>query len=133
MPDERYPPDDPREWLRRAKSNLIQAESGQSHPEIYLEDLCFDAQQCAEKAIKAVMLHYKIEFPYIHDLGHLLNLIIKAGFDVPNSIKQAAILTEYAVAARYPGLSEPVAQEEYREAVRIARHVLTWATKIIPD
>jgi HEPN domain-containing protein len=53
----RLPPDDPREWLNRARSSLTIAREGAAFPEIYLEDLCFDAQQAAEKAIKAVLLH----------------------------------------------------------------------------
>ena len=47
---ERYPPEDPREWLNRAQSNLVLA--GMQGDRIYLEDLCFNAQQAAEKAIK---------------------------------------------------------------------------------
>ncbi len=39
-PPERFPPDDPREWLNRAKSNLIRAKN--QIPGAYLEDLCFD-------------------------------------------------------------------------------------------
>ncbi len=50
-PPERFPPDDPREWLNRAKSNLALAKN--RVPGAYLEDLCFEAQQAAEKAIKA--------------------------------------------------------------------------------
>ena len=38
-----------------------------------LEDLCFEAQQAAEKAIKAVFVHRGESFPYIHDLDELLN------------------------------------------------------------
>src|SRR6266702_1719074 len=53
MPPERFPPDDPREWLNRARSNLARARA--KIPDAYLEDLCFDAQQAAEKAIKAVL------------------------------------------------------------------------------
>ncbi len=49
---ERFPPDDPREWLNRARSNLVRAKN--RIPGAYLEDLCFDAQQAAEKAIKGV-------------------------------------------------------------------------------
>jgi hypothetical protein len=48
MPRERFAPDDPREWLNRARSNLAQASV--RLPEVYLEDLCFQAQQAAEKA-----------------------------------------------------------------------------------
>ena len=54
MPPKRLSPDDPREWLNRARSNLTKAKA--KSPEVYLEDLCFDAQQAAEKAIKAVLL-----------------------------------------------------------------------------
>ena len=40
---ERYPPEDPREWLNRARSNVLLAQAqGEG---IYLEDLCFNAQQ----------------------------------------------------------------------------------------
>jgi hypothetical protein len=42
--DKRFPPDDPREWLNRAQSNLAQAKVGAGIPGVYLEDLCFNAQ-----------------------------------------------------------------------------------------
>ena len=49
-PPERFPPDDPREWLNRAGSNLAMAKN--RTPGAYLEDLCFQGQQAAEKAVK---------------------------------------------------------------------------------
>ncbi|HEX5416749.1 MAG TPA: HEPN domain-containing protein [Chloroflexota bacterium] len=50
----RSPAGTPEEWLRRARSNLLRAQ--QPRPEgVYWEDLCFDAQQAAEKAIKALL------------------------------------------------------------------------------
>jgi HEPN domain-containing protein len=47
----RFPPDDPRERLNRARSNLRRA--AEPLEGVYLEDLCYDAQQAPEKAIKA--------------------------------------------------------------------------------
>lgn len=41
MQPERFPPDDPREWLNRARSNLVQARKELAG--VYLEDLCFQA------------------------------------------------------------------------------------------
>lgn len=67
--------DDPRAWLNRARSNLFHAKS--RSPGVYLEDLCFDAQQAAEKALKAVLVQRGIRFPYVHDLAALLTLITK--------------------------------------------------------
>lgn len=46
----RYPPEDPREWLNRAHSNLELAKNKYGK-EVYFEDLCFNAQQAAEKVI----------------------------------------------------------------------------------
>ena len=45
------------EWINRARSSLKIAKE-LNHEGIYLEDLCFQAQQAAEKALKAVMIFY---------------------------------------------------------------------------
>ncbi len=66
MARKRFPPDDPREWLMRARSNLAHGRA--VILEVCLEDLCFDAQQAAEKAIKAVWIHRGVRFPYVHNL-----------------------------------------------------------------
>lgn len=131
MPNKRFPPDDPREWLSRAKSNLTKARNTPETPEIYLEDLCFDAQQAAEKAIKAVLIHLGVRFPYIHDLAQLLSLVEQADQSVSESIRRAASLSDYAVETRYPGLAEPVTLQEYEEAVAIAEEVVQWAQDVI--
>ena len=124
-PLERYPPDDPREWLNRAKSNLAMAKI--RVPEVYLEDLCFEAQQAAEKAIKAVMIMHGIEFPYVHDLARLLSLLEEAGEVAPETVLQAEELTQYAMSTRYPSLEQPVTEADYDKAIRIAEAVILWA------
>jgi len=83
MRNERFPPDDPREWMNRARSNLARARISSESPEVYLEDLCFDAQQAAEKAIKAVLICLGVWFPYVHDLTQLLTLVEQAGQSIP--------------------------------------------------
>ena len=131
MPPERFSPDDPREWLNRARSNLAKARESPGVEYVYLEDLCFDAQQAAEKAIKAVLIHLNVQFPYTHDLARLLSLAEHAGAAVPEDVKPAVALTEYAVATRYPSPSEPVSVEEYEEAIALAALVLAWAQRIV--
>ena len=76
-PPERFPPNDPREWLNRAGSNLALARN--RAPDVYLEDLCFEAQQAAEKAVKAVLIRRGVDFPYVHDLARLLTLLEEGG------------------------------------------------------
>ena len=124
-PPERFPPDDPREWLNRARSNLALAKN--RIPDTYLEDLCFEAQQAVEKVIKAVMIRRNIEYPYVHDLARLLLLLEEAGESIPEVVRKAEELTPYAVITCYPGIARPVAVQEYMEAVEIAEAVVQWA------
>ncbi len=125
MSPERFPPDDPREWLNRARSSLAQA--GAALPGIYLEDLCFNAQQAVEKALKSLLLRRGVRFPYVNDLAELFHLLEQAGEPIPSRVRDAEQLTDYAVEARYPGLAEPVSHEEYEEALALAETVVRWA------
>lgn len=124
-PHERYGPDDPREWMNRARSNLRRAHD--RTPGTYLEDLCFDAQQAAEKAIKAVLLGRAIDFPFVHDLAELTGILEADGLEIPEVVRRAARLTQYATSTRYPGLDEPVTDSDYEEAVELAEAVVHWA------
>lgn len=129
MPPRARDPTDPGEWLRRARSNLARASARPGSREILLEDLCFDAQQAAEKALKAVLVARGIDFPKIHSIGDLQTLLRNRGVRVPASLREAAILTDYAVEVRYPGFVEPVTPAEHRRAVVLARRVVAWAQK----
>jgi HEPN domain-containing protein len=60
------------EWLQRAKGNLALAKQPKPK-EAFWDDLCFDAQQAAEKSIKAVLVHRKIDFPKTHNIRALLD------------------------------------------------------------
>ncbi len=126
---ERFPPDDPREWMNRARSDLTQAKN--QVPGVYLENLCFNAQQAAEKAIKGVLIARDIEFPYVHDLAHLLSLLEDGGEVIPEAIRRVGDLTDYATITRYPGEIRPVTEPEYREAIAIAEAVVHWAEEQI--
>lgn len=129
--NERFPPDDPREWLNRARSNSARAKA--DIPGSYAEDHCFDAQQAAEKAIKAVFVKRRASFPYVHDLGRLLRLLEDAGEAIPESVSEAAELTKYALVTRYPGVAEPVTWQDRDGAVAIAEAVVRWAEERVAD
>ncbi|MDD5141906.1 HEPN domain-containing protein [Methanoregula sp.] len=128
----RFPPDDPREWLNRAHSNLSLA-STVPRNELYLEDLCYNAQQAAEKAIKAVCISYDIPYPYVHDLAALVTILMNHGIVVPDRVKESAKLTRFAVATRYPRIHPPVRLDEYQRSLSIAGDVVRWAETIIRE
>ncbi len=120
----------PLEWLRRAESNLIRAK--QPRPEgVLWEALCFDAQQAAEKAIKGLLIFYGIPFRFVHDIAELLTRLERGGIALPEEVRLAAALSDYAVEARYPRPMEPVTEEEYRQAVVLAETVVRWAERLI--
>ena len=121
----RFPPDDPREWLNRARSDLAIAKA--DVPEAYLEELCFHTQQAAEKAIKGLLIMHGVEFPYVHDLGYLLTLIEDAGETIPQNVEKARSLTVFATGFRYPFGGQPVTEQDHYEAVSIAEAVVRWA------
>lgn len=88
-------------WLKRAKSNLERAMAGKISEGILYEDLCFDCQQAVEKSLKALLIQNEIEFPWTHSIGKLMELIEEKNLNIPNEIKEAITLTEYAVTTRY--------------------------------
>jgi HEPN domain-containing protein len=96
-----------------------------------LEDLCFEAQQAAEKAVKAVFVRRGVTFPYIHDLDALLQRLERSGVRIPKYVRQADEPTPFAVLMRYPGFTAPGTKRQYRRAVRIAESVLRWAERQI--
>ena len=124
-------PSNPQEWLRHARSNLKIADSGKRLKGVLVEDLCFNAQQAAEKALKAICIQRGIDFPKTHSLVRLMDILESDKFSVPDEIKEADILTQYAVQARYPTWDEEITNEEYLDALKLAAAVLFWAEKVL--
>lgn len=116
----------PADWLARADSDLALA--GAPLPDgALLEDLCFHAQQAAEKAIKAVYRHRGIHFRYTHDIAELLHGLATRHIEVPPHVIEAAELSPFAWQSRYPGTAEPVSESEHRRAMEQAHAVVEWA------
>jgi len=116
-------------WLQRSKSNMARAKAGRVLPDILYEDLCYDAQQVVEKALKAVCIIHEIVFPKTHDIAYLIELLEKGNVEVPGELQNAKILTSYAVETRYPGDYEPVNEDDYLNAMQLAKKVLKWVEK----
>jgi HEPN domain-containing protein len=111
-------------WLQRAKSNLKIARMGKREG-VFLEDLCFEAQQAAEKALKALLIYRGADYPRTHSFALLLTHLAPLQ-DIPDAIQEVIALSDYAVQIRYPGDYHPVSEEEYQDAVALATQVLNW-------
>src|SRR5574337_920168 len=93
--------------------------------------VCFHAQQAAEKALKAVLLSRGIEFPYTHDIKGLLKIAEAGALVIPLAVQQAARLTPYAVETRYPGLGFQIPETDVEEVLQTAEKTLSWASELI--
>lgn len=127
------PTDVPLAWLQRARSDLQLGRAALSVKGVMPEDACFHAQQCAEKALKALLLHMGIAFTKTHAIEVLLDLLKSQGVSIPKGVDEAFELSEYAVQTRYPGEWEPVTKREARRAIERAALVLTWVEAQIKD
>jgi HEPN domain-containing protein len=124
-------PSDPQAWLRHARSNLHLAERGKRLKGVLLEDLCFNAQQATEKAFKAICIARNIDFPKTHSIVRLIDILEENEVSIPENIKAADILTQYAVQSRYPDWIEEITNEEYSDALKLAAQVVFWAEKYL--
>jgi HEPN domain-containing protein len=124
-----HDPGSPAAWLLFARADLGLARQRDA-PDALLEVLCFHAQQCAEKSLKAVLVHYGVTVARSHSIERLTDLL-PPSIERSPELLSAAILTDYAVGARYPVDQERVTDDEYEEALRLAEATLRWATEIV--
>jgi len=124
---------DIKEWMRRAEGNLARAEKGKIDDRFLFEDLCYDAQQATEKALKALCIARNISFPWTHSIAELLTILENKGENIPEEVREAERLTVYATDTKYPGDWEPIEEEEYLEALEHAKTVFNWVSEELRD
>ena len=117
-------------WMNRARSSFELAKTKNSDL-VYYEDLCFQLQQAAEKAIKGMLIYYNVEPQYTHDIGILLEKL-QAYVNI-DEIKETIKLTKYAVQTRYPGIYDDITKEDYEESITIVNKCLEWIQKYIEE
>lgn len=122
-----------RQWVERAEEDLRSAE----HLLVWEEScptntVCFHAQQCVEKYLKAFLTSAQIEFPKMHSIAELMALLPAAARPQLGAEEQQR-LTNYATVTRYPGDWEPITREEAERAVDMARKVREAVRKHLPE
>ncbi len=93
--------------------------------------VCFRAQQCVEKYLKALLTYLGISFPKTHDLVLLYN---RLGGEPRLNVRVEDLqpLNRYAVEARYPGDWEPIGYPAAQEAVAVARRIREVIRRMLP-
>ena len=92
------------EWVAKAEGDfaMLQREMRARKDPNY-DGICFHAQQCAEKYLKARLCEAGIAFPKVHDLVALLEhaLAVEPQWEAHRA--DLAFLTDFGVMYRYPG------------------------------
>ena len=116
--------DDPASWMKFAEADFARARTDVEGAMPW--NHCFDAQQAAEKALKAVSVARGAPAPRTHDLAELIGALRKGGVKVPASLDAADDLSDYATRTRYPG-PFLVTRADRKRAIHLAAAVLEWA------
>ena len=109
-----------RQWVEKAEHDLSNAAHTLTlQDDCPFDTVCFHAQQCAEKYLKARLQEAQIDPPRIHHLPTLLELLLPVEPSWEGLRDDLAALSGYAVSYRYPG--EEADKDMARKAV--ASHV----------
>lgn len=109
------------EWIAKAEKDYLVAIRELKAKPPATEAVCFHAQQCIEKYMKAILQEGDVEFEKIHDLDILLGQCMEFMPELESYRDELIKLSTYAVDVRYPGLD--VSEEEATKCVEIMEEV----------
>ncbi|MCK9461786.1 MAG: HEPN domain-containing protein [Proteobacteria bacterium] len=111
-------------WMAKAESDLRALAASLSADA--LDAACFHAQQAAEKALKAYLIHAGVEFPFTHNLSKLAALVASIDPALAHLADAVLPLTPYAVELRYDADFWPdreTADDARERAERVVRDI----------
>jgi len=121
------------EWVEKAEADLQVARlTLETVNEALAFTVCFHAQQCAEKYLKAYLTEHKIVFPRTHDMTDLLGLALPHDTEFESIRDDLLLVDQYSVEVRYPGrnatwdeaIQAAEASKRIRELTRIKLNIV---------
>jgi HEPN domain-containing protein len=121
-----------RQWVEKAENDLKNAahtlKLGSDCP---TDTVCFHAQQCVEKYLKALLVFEGKDISKTHYISGLMQML-PATIRPDLSPHEQELLTDYAVSTRYPGDYEAIPLADARQAVQVARRVRKQVRALLP-
>lgn len=87
--------------LGRARADAVALSKLRNDPDVDDAIVGFHAQQAVEKAVKAVLAAHAVDFPFVHDIARLIDLLPTPAVDPPPDADAAAELSPWAAELRY--------------------------------
>jgi len=120
-----------REWTAKGDNDLKNSQHtlklGKECP---TDTVCFHAQQCVEKYLKAFLVALEKPFPRTHDVESLISIMPK-DIRLGLTVEEQRRLTEYATVLRYPGPYEAIPLTEAKQAVKLAQRIQRKIRKLL--
>jgi HEPN domain-containing protein len=109
--------------VQKAEEDLVLAEHGLALRENCPYDLiCYHAQQCAEKYLKALLTEHMLRVPRTHDLRFLVRQL-PSDLELDIELDHMITLNRYSIETRYPENWDDIERPEAKRAVVLARAV----------
>lgn len=110
-----------KEWVEKAEGDYRVALLAFRAKRSAYDAVCFHAQQCIEKYLKAALQAHGLRFSRTHDLGQLYQLGRSLFSELSIDIESLSELTSYAVEYRYPGYR--AGKQDARDSVAHMKHI----------
>lgn len=120
------------QWLEKADIDLKMAAIAIDAETPLPAPACFHCQQAAEKSFKAYLIWSDVEFPWTHDIDHVLRLCIQRDPTFATFRNRVEHLTDYASNFRYPRSDPDPTTEDARQALAAAREVFQFVLDHLP-
>jgi HEPN domain-containing protein/predicted nucleotidyltransferase len=120
-----------RMWVRRAESDLRDAENSLASAEPVWDAICFHSHACVEKLLKALIVNRGTFPPRTHELPDLLGKQPPEIRDDSRLVATCRLLQDLYPKSRYPELPEPT-PEEARDAIAGARAARALLLPLLP-
>jgi len=122
-----------RQWLAKARNDLLNADNNLRSEQVPLDTVCFHCQQAAEKMLKSYLVGKGQEYPLTHDLLLILEKILPLNSEAEKLRDSLAILMPFSVEIRYPDDWYMPTEDDAKEAREAADNVIKWLENELPD
>jgi HEPN domain-containing protein len=118
--------------LHKAAQDEAALERLLPHADLDDELIGFHAQQAVEKLLKAWLAHLGVDYPRIHSLGTLVEILGAHECTLPPELADVSRLTPFATVFRYEHLP-PTAALDRAEALRLVQGMRALITAIVDE
>jgi HEPN domain-containing protein len=122
---------EPEAWFRKAEHDLLSAANNMAAAETPWDQVCFNAQQAAEKYLKGFIVLRGGVPPKTHDLVALLSLCAASAAELSQFEEDCRTLSRLGWTSRYPDTPN-VDEADGRAAVALSRRIVDAIRHRIP-